>query len=356
MTDINTTLKNVSDSEVEITCEIAATAFEKNRTKAVQKIAEEISLPGFRRGHVPEKTLVQKFGEIFILEEMANLAIDHAYPAIIEKHKVHSIGMPSVAIKKLAKGNPFEFTLTFPVMPEIKLPDYKKIAHGIMEIEEVTIVEDEDVTKAVDEVRKQFATKDAEDREVLPELTEEFIAKFGDFKTVEEFTAKVRESLTQEKTNRAREKKRAETMEKIADGITVSLPRILVEGELERMVAHFRKDIERMGMNPVRGREGSQRASTSNGMKFEEYLTSTKKSLEDLRKEWEQDAEKRVKVQLALNEIATIEKLKVPSEDLEREVTYLLEHVKGADPATARIHVENLMMNEEVFKFLEGQK
>lgn len=338
MTDITTTLKNVSGNEVEITCEIPATAFEKHRAKAVKKIAEEISLPGFRKGHVPENTLVQKFGEMFILEEMANLAIDRAYPSIIEKHQVHAIGMPSVAVKKLAKGNPLEFTLTFPVMPEIKLPDYKKIAHDIMKVEEVIAIEEEDIAKAIDEVRKQFATKDAENKEILPELTVEFLAKFGDFKTVEEFSAKVRESLTQEKVNRGREKKRAGTMEKIADGITVSLPNILIEGELERMVVHFRKDIERMGM------------------KFEEYLATTKKSLEDIKKEWGQDAEKRVKVQIALNEIAAIEKLKVPSEDIEREVTYLLKHAKDADPATARIHIENLMMNEEVFKFLERQK
>lgn len=127
-------------------------------------------------------------------------------------------------------------------------------------------------------------------------------------------------------------------MEKIADGITVTLPQILVEGELDRMIAKFKNDIERMGM------------------KFEEYIASTKKSLEEIRKEWETDAQKRVKIQIALNEIAANEKLKVSPEDLESRVEDFLEQIKDADPARVRIHIENMLMNEEVFKFLEGQK
>ncbi len=335
---MKTTLKNVSEVEVEITCEIPTDSFEKERTLALKKIGEEVSLPGFRKGHIPEAMLIQKFGDALILEEMANIAIDRAYPEILKDHKVASIGMPTVKVTKLAKGNPFEFTLTFPVMPEIKLPDYKKIAKEIMAVEETATATDDEVTKATNELLKQFATKDADDKEILPELTLDIAQKFGPFTSTEELTEKIRESLNHEKTNQARSKKRMQTMEKIADEIKVKLPQILIDGELQRMMGQFRQDIERMGM------------------KLEDYLKTIKKSEEDLRKEWLPDAEKRAKVQIALSHIAEAEKLEVLKEDLEKEVSFFLERYKNADHARATLHLEMILMNEKVFQFLEGQK
>lgn len=338
MTDIKTTLKELPESLIEITCEIPAEVFEKERPLALKKIGEDVSLPGFRKGHVPESMIAQKFGDALILEEMANIAMDHAYPEILTRHKVHAIAMPTVTVKKLAKDNPFEFSLTFQVMPEIKLPDYKKIAKEIMKTEEATEATDEEVANAEKELSKQFATKDAEGKEVLPEVTDEFVTKFGPFENVAAFRAKIKESITHEKTNHARSKKRMETMEKIADGITVKLPRVLIEGELERMIGQFRHDVEQMGM------------------KFEDYLSTTKKTIEDLRKEWEADAEKRAKVQIALNEISLLEKIEVLKEDLDREVKFFTEQYKDADEGRVRIHLEMMLTNEKVFQFLESQK
>ena len=336
--EIKTTIKNPSESEVLITCEIPAEIFEKERAIALKKIGEEVSLPGFRKGHIPEAMLLQKFGEALILEEMANLAMDRAYSEILTRHKIHAIGMPTVSVTKLAKGNPFEFTLSFPVMPEITLPDYKAIAKVIMSVDEKTEATDAEVEQAVKELCKQFATKDADGKEIVPEITDELAKKFGPFENVDAFKSKVRESIAHEKTNRIREKKRMQTMEKIADGITARLPKVLIDGEIERMIGQFRHDVENMGM------------------KFEDYLATTKKSEEEMRKEWLPDAEKRAKVQIALTRIAEAEKLEILKEDLERETKFFLEQYKDADPARVHLHLEMMLTNEKVFQFLEGQK
>lgn len=338
MNNIKTTIKNVSESEVEILCEISAESFEKERAFALKKIGEEVTLPGFRKGHVPESMLAQKFGDAFVLEEMANLAMDRAYSEILTRHKVHAIAQPEAKITKLAKGNPFEFTLTFQVMPEIKLPDYKAIAKEVMSTKDETAVTDEEAAKAEAELIKQFATKDADGKEVLPEVTDELAQKFGPFANVAEFRIKIRESIAHDKTNRAREKKRMQTMEKIADGITVKLPQVLIDGELERMIGQFKHDVEQMGM------------------KFEDYLATTKKTVEEMRKEWTSDAEKRAKVQIALNDIAETEKLEVLKEDLDRESKIFAEKYASADPARIRLHLEMMLTNEKVFQFLEEQR
>jgi len=336
--NLKTELKELSESSVEITCEVSADSFEKERPIALKKVGEEISLPGFRKGHVPESMISQKFGDAFILEEMANLAMDRAYSEILNRHKVHAIAMPEVKITKLAKANPFIFTLTFQVMPEIKLPDYKEIAKGVMSAPTETSVTDEEVEKAMNELRKQFATKNDAGEEVLPEVTDELAQKFGPFANVEEFKTKIRESIAHDKTNRAREKKRMQTMEKIADGINTRLPQVLIDGELERMIGQFKHDVEQMGM------------------KFEDYLATTKKTIEELRKEWTSDAEKRAKVQIALNEISLSEKIEVLPEDLDRESKIFAEKYADADPSRIRLHLEMMLTNEKVFQFLEEQK
>ena len=337
MNDIKTTLKELPDGSMEVTCEITAESFEKERPIALKKVGEEIALPGFRKGHVPEGMISQKFGDAFILEEMANLAMDRAYSEILTRHKIHAIAMPEVKVTKLAKGNPFEFTLTFQVMPEIKLPDYKAIAKTIMSEEEADVT-NEEVENALNELRKQFATKSDAGEEILPEVTDELAQKFGPFANVEEFKTKIRESITHEKTTRAREKKRMQTMEKIAEGITAKLPQVLIDGELERMIGQFKHDVEQMGM------------------KFEDYLATTKKTIEEMRKEWTADAEKRAKVQIALNEISLLEKIEVLKEDLDRESKFFMEKYKDAEPGRVRMHLEMMLVNEKVFQFLESQK
>lgn len=336
--NIKTTLKNLSEAEIEITCEVHAEEFEEERPHALRRIGAEVSLPGFRKGHVPDNVLMQKFGEAFILEEMANLAMERAYPEILREHHVAAIAQPTAQVRKLAAGNPFEFALTFQVLPEITLPDYKKIAQEVMSVAEDTNVTDEEVAQAKDGLLKQFATKDTEGKEVVPELTLELAQKFGPFTTMEEFIAKIKESISREKTMRAKEKKRMQAMEKIAEGITAKIPSVLIEGELDRMTARFRHDVEHMGM------------------KFDEYLKTIKKTEEDFRKEWHTDAEKSVKIQIAIGKIASAEKLEVPKDELEREVKSFTEMYKDIDAARAYTYLEMTLTNEKVFQFLESQK
>lgn len=337
-TIIQTVLSNLSETEVEITCEIPADEFEKERAGALKRIGAEVSLPGFRKGHIPDNVLMQKFGDAFILEEMANLAMDRAYPEILREHKIAAIARPSVQIKKLAIGNPFEFSLTFPVLPEITLPDYKTIALNIMGVAEDTSATDDDLKQAREGLLKQFTTKDSEGKEIIPELTLELAQKFGPFTTIEEFSAKIKESIEHEKSLHGKEKKRMQTMEKIAEGITVAIPKILTEGELDRMIHLFRADVERMGM------------------KFDEYLKTIKKTNEDFRKEWRTDAEKRVKIDIAIGKIAHAEKLEVPPEELNREVKLFIERYKDVEPSHAEDHLRMMLTNEKVFQFLESQK
>lgn len=344
-------VKKLDKSRVEITGSIPAEVWEKFRAQALKSINQSISIDGFRKGNIPENILISKVGEMAVLEEMAELALPKAYVDILIENKIDAIGKPEIHVTKLAKGNPLEFKATTAVVPEVKLPDYKALAaievgknkHGE---EKAT---DKEIEEAILRIRRTHASHEGHDHSkmsaeehekaveaAMPELTDEFVRKFGDFKDIPDFRAKLAVMIAENKKDEAKEKTRIRIADAIADKAAVELPDIMVESELHRTEAQFSADIERMGV------------------KLDDYLKHAKKSLEDVRKEWRPLAEKKAKLQLVLNEIAKAEKIAPSKEEVEAEVAHILQHYKDADRESAAIYAETVLTNEKVFQFLES--
>ena len=172
----------------------------------------------------------------------------------------------------------------------------------------------------------------------LPELNDEFVRSLGPFKDVTDFKDKLKENIKLEKSNQIREKTRLKIVEKIIENTEVEMPEILIDVELDKILYRMESDITQMGL------------------KFEDYLKHLNKTVEDLKKEFRNDAEKKAKLGLILNKIAEEEKIIPDAEQVANEVAMILEHYKEADPERARIHAENVLTNEKVFEFLENQK
>jgi FKBP-type peptidyl-prolyl cis-trans isomerase (trigger factor) len=92
------------------------------------------------------------------------------------------------------------------------------------------------------------------------------------------------------------------------------------------------------------------------GLKFEDYIKHINKTTDDLKKEFRNDGEKRAKLALVLHHIGKAEKITADPEQVANEVAMILEHYKEADPERARMHAENILTNEQIFKFLENVK
>jgi len=342
-------------SEVEIEGELEADVFETYFSKALKRIGETVKIDGFREGKIPESVLLSKVPESQILEEMAELALNDNYPKIIEENKIDAISRPEISILKLARKNPLGFKIKTAVLPEIKLPDYKKIAKDVLgavtDAEKNIVVTDEDLESTIMDIRKSRAPKiniaegaevaesekKEEIKEELPEFNDEFVQALGPFKDVADFKAKLKENLKLEKENTQKEKTRLNIIEKIIEASTLDIPEILVQVELDKILYRMESDITQMGL------------------KFEDYLKHINKTIEDLRKEFRGDAEKKAKFSLILNDIAKAEKITADPEQVATEVAAILEHYKDADPERAQMHAENVLTNEKIFQFLETQ-
>lgn len=341
---MNSEIKKLPKSQVVISGEVPVEKFEEYRVHALKNIGAEVEVDGFRKGKVPENVLAKKVGEEKILYEMAELALDEVFPALLEEYGVDPIGKPAVSITKIARGNPLGFSITVAVMPEITLSDYKKIAKKIVAEKEDSIeVTGGEITDAIENIKKQVAQQKTNgepgaNQGQLPELNDGFVKKLGDYKDVADFKEKLKEHLQKEKQSRAQSKRRMQILDQILADSPIELPHVIVEAELDKMTAQFKGDIAQMGA------------------KFEDYLKHIKKTEEDMRKEWTSDAEKRAKIELVLHRIATLEKIVPPEEEIQKEVGHILKHYKDADPGRARNYVVEIITNEKVLQFLEKQK
>ncbi len=341
---------SLPDSEVEITGELSVAFINSSRSKALKELNEKANIPGFRAGHIPENILISNLGEMRILEEAAEIALGKEYGEILKEAKITPVGEPLVSITKLAPNIPLEFKINIAVEPLFDLPDYKEIAKASGAVE-ATSVEEHEVEAVIQEIRREKAHFDLHQKlgtqdhnhdpikdEDLPEVNDDFARSVGEFTDLIQFKERIKENLGKEKEFRAKEKKRLKIIEDLIKATNIPVPKVLVDSELSKMMAQFRGDVTRAGM------------------KFEDYMTSIKKTEEDIKNDWREKALSRVKSELIIAKIGEVEKIEPQEAELEKEAQHLLEHYPDADPLRSRIYVYTMMRNEKVFQFLEGLK
>lgn len=161
---IKTTKEKNSVIELEIT--IPATEFMAYWDRGFAAIASEANIDGFRKGKAPAEAVIAKYGEMSVLQEMADIAINDTYSQAVMQEKLKIISAPSVHIVKLAKDNDFMYHAHVEVMPEITLPDYKALATDAVSKKNVI----EDTTE--EEIKTILAELSPEVKEATPDIEE----------------------------------------------------------------------------------------------------------------------------------------------------------------------------------------
>lgn len=327
--------------------EIPSEGLTKHRGAALKKLGAAVKVDGFREGHVPENILAEHVGDGALLEEMANRALSEHYPLLLAEHKIDAIGRPEVTVTKLAVGNPLGFKITTAILPKVELPDYKALAQSALKkvSDKPEDVKDADIDQVVVQLLQEKNKADGKEEKEAPkasDMTDDVAKTYGPFETTAELRDKIKEGMEAERMRAVLEKKRAAMLDAILAKTKLTLPDVLIDAELNKLLAQFSYDIERMGM------------------KKEQYLEAIKKTEDDLRKDFRPDAEKRAKTQLILNQIAIAENIKPDAAAVKKEVDHLLSHHAphaGHDEAqerqSAEIYVTTILMNQSVLEFLE---
>lgn len=138
---------------------------------------------------------------------------------------------------------------------------------------------------------------------VYPEINEEFFMDLGydDVKTKEELEAKIKEDLTAQKEKELDNKYTDECLEKAANNMTIDLNEEIVDDEVHRMIHQFEDQLKMQGLN------------------LDQYMQFSGVTHEDLHKQMEGEATKRVKYRYLLEAVIDAEKIEVTDEEAKEE-------------------------------------
>lgn len=134
--------------EIEVPKETIDKAFEE----AYYEITKVASIPGFRAGRVPKDLVRKRF-----VKEAKKDVIDHvipcAYQKAVEEHKIDPIGLPEITDLVFEEGKNMSFKAKVDTRPKFKIKNYK----GVQVDKKKPVVKDEDIKKALDNLREYSA-------------------------------------------------------------------------------------------------------------------------------------------------------------------------------------------------------
>ena len=152
---MKTKVKKISDSRIEITVTLDSKDLKPAREKAIEKLAKEIKVEGFRKGKVPTEVAAKFIPENDLNAETIDLAVRATVIEAFQKESKSPLALPNVNVTKYVPGESAEYTATADIIPEIKLADYKKLDVKKPEAK----VTAKDINGVLDNLANSFAEK-----------------------------------------------------------------------------------------------------------------------------------------------------------------------------------------------------
>ena len=175
---MKTTVKNLSETKVELTITIDAAALADAEQVALVKLSKTAKVPGFRQGKVPASVAAKHIDPQALQQQLLDDAISKAVAEAFLTEKIQALDRPMVDVKKYVPGDLLEFTAEVEVLPPVALGDYKKLDVKADKVE----VKDAEVEDTIERIRAGFAEKNEVDRKAQEgdEVVIDFIGKKDD--------------------------------------------------------------------------------------------------------------------------------------------------------------------------------
>lgn len=150
---METTLEETAKHRVRLKVEVPPEEFGRDLDAAYRRIAEQVRIPGFRKGKVPRKVIDAKVGRDAVLEEFLSDAVPTYYERALREHELAPIASPDISLEQVEEGKPLVFTAEVEVRPRLTLEGYK----GIRVERPSAEVSEAEVDEMVDRLRERFA-------------------------------------------------------------------------------------------------------------------------------------------------------------------------------------------------------
>lgn len=384
--------KKIETNKYELEISVDKDKFEDAVSKVFKREQKRISVPGFRKGKAPRTIIEKYYGEGVFYEDAINMLYPSEYEAAVKEAGIEPVDRASVEVLSVGKdGLEFKATVTVKPEVELgeykgikavkkiyKVTD-DEVEHELSHVQErnarILSVEDRaaqngdivviDYEGFVDNVpfeggkaekqnlelgsktfipgfedqivghnigdefdvnvtfpeeyhAKELAGKAAvfkvklheiKTRE-LPALDDEFAKDVSEFDTLDEYKADIKKHIQEAKDRRAANDVEDAIIDQIIAGMKAEIPEVMFENSIDNMVNDFAYRLQMQGLN------------------LDTYLQYTGMDMDSFRKTFREQAERQVKIRLALEKIAELEKLEASAEDLENEYKKIADQYK----------------------------
>jgi len=384
--------KKLEGNVGELTIEIEADVWKVAQKNALDKLAQNITIKGFRKGKAPISLLKKEISVARILNEAMDTVLEKAYPEALKENDVAPITNPELIVDTINEET-LAVTLKIQVKPEVTLGEYKDLGIVKNEVE----VTEEDIQNEINKIREQAAElvikeddvaiengdtvvidfegfldnvafeggkgenhsleigsgsfipgfeeqligmKTNETKEItvtfpeeyqatdlagkeavfkvavheikqkkLPEVDDELAldADIDGVNTLEELKLHITTQLANTKERDAENKYQDELFEAVISNSQVDVPDVMIENELDSIVEDVKRNI------------------TNQGLDFATYCSITNTTEEQVRENFKSQAEKRVALNLILEEVIKVENIEVDDEEVATEIEKIAE-------------------------------
>ena len=116
--------ETLGPTRVKLAVEVPFAELQPYLDAAYKSIADQVNVPGFRKGKVPSRIIDQRFGRGAVLQEAINDALPDLYSKAVDEAEITPLGSPEVDVTELEDGDRLEFTAEVDVRPEIDMPEW----------------------------------------------------------------------------------------------------------------------------------------------------------------------------------------------------------------------------------------
>ena len=383
--------KKEGTNDGKLTFEIQPDKIKEGLDIAFNKVKKSLNVPGFRKGRVPRQIFNKMYGEEALYQDALNALLPEAYANAVSESKIKPVSQPEINVESMEKDSAWVLSAKVTVEPEVELGEYKglevmklvlkedepaaegdtvvidfegkvdgkpfdggKAENYSLELGSKTFIpgfEDQLVGhKAGDEVEVKvtfpddYQAKDLQGKDAvfevkihevkqkeLPELDDDFAKDIDDdVDTLEELKAKVKDEIKEQKEAAAKNAVQEEAISKAVENAKIGdIPEAMIEDDVQRQMDQYFSGMQQQGINP------------------DMYFKLTGTSEEDLRKQFREGSEERVKTNLVLEAIVEKENIEISEDEINDEIKDLATQY-GMDEKAVRSALSDDMLKHDI--------
>lgn len=269
---------------------VPAADVERVREKIVDELVKNVEIQGFRKGTVPRNLAEKKLNPETVREEILKKILTDEYVAAVKQIDIKPIINPRIHVEEFADGTNLEFTAETCEEPTVNLKNYKEEAKKI---------------KPTPKIIVPHSSADASSVQAGKPETEQEPGKKLD-----------------------------EILAAILSAAEITIPKILIEQETDRLLSQLLDELKKLGVS------------------LNQYLASRSKTADMLRAEYSERAEKDLKLEFVLRKIADEEKITVEQKDIEQALAAIKDEKERSQIAQNPYLVATILRQQKTLDYL----